>query len=76
MIEMVLDRESDAPVAQGYTVITTEVAFLDAAGDCLQSLHVRGPVLCDWAEALCQARAISYRYMASPTRELLPPALI
>jgi hypothetical protein len=71
MIEMLLDRERDAIVPEEYLIINNEVDFLEAAGTTNVPLHIRGAVLCDWAEAFFQARGIPYRYTESPTRELI-----
>lgn len=74
MNEMLLDREKDAPIPDGYQVIESEVDFLRfATGG--TPLLVRGKSLCQWAEAYCNGRSIPYRELLSPTqslRELVP----
>lgn len=69
MMEMLLDREGDAIVPQGYRVVNTEVDFLRfALGE--QPLLIRGARLCEWAEIFCYGRGILCTETYSLRREL------
>lgn len=66
---MLLDREGDAVVPRDYTVVATEVEFLQLAlGE--QSLLIRGERLCEWAEAFCYGRGIICTETYSLRREI------
>lgn len=77
MTDILLDRIGDAPTPAHYTVITTEVEFLQHAPNPRAPLFVRGKVLCDWAEAFFTGRQRSVEEALSPSAELraLCPAL-
>ncbi len=76
MSPILLDRTGDADLPTGYTLVTTERAFLTAAVQESQ-LMVRGNALCDWAAGFYQGREISVQETESPLVFLhdLVPAL-
>jgi hypothetical protein len=68
MKDALLDRQGNAPVRDGYSLVASEVEFLKlAVGN--NRLQVRG-VICDWALRFCQARALPWREIVSPISEL------
>ncbi len=69
MCSFLLDRNGDARVPEGYTVIDSEVAFLAHAVDDGCWL-IRGARLCDWAEVFLNGRKISWQETLSPIGEL------
>ena len=76
MTMMRLDREGNAPVPDGYILVTTEVDFLKRATSG-EPIHVRGERLCAWAEAFFEAREIQYiesRSYIQELRSVLPEA--
>lgn len=76
MAIMRLDRDGNAPVPDGYILVTTEIDFLRVATE-NRPLHIRGDRLCSWAEAFFNARDIRYQVTPSYLKELrsLLPAL-
>lgn len=69
MSSFLLDRNGDARVPEGYTVIESEVAFLAHAVDSGHWL-IRGARLCEWAETFLNGRKISWQETLSPSREI------
>ncbi len=69
MSHFLLDRDGDARVPQGYTVIDSEVAFLAHALDEANWL-IRGSQLCEWAETFLAGRQVSWQEAYSPSREI------
>lgn len=70
MHEMRLDRKGDAPIPDGYLLITNEIEFLMNAIAEPVPLQVRGDAICDWAEAFFKGRKLPYREVYSPSQEL------
>ena len=69
MPDILLDREGDAALPDGYQYVTSEVEFLLWA-DQTRPLMIRGEGLCNWAEAFYQARGIAYRETRSIKNEI------
>lgn len=69
MALILLDQEGDAPLRDGFHLITSEVEFLQMATAGLD-LHVRGESLCQWAETYYSNRRVPVRYVKSITREM------
>ena len=69
MVRIVLDRERDAPLIDGFHVVSSEVEFLRCATEGL-SLHIQGESLCSWAETFYRGRGIAYREAVSVTKEM------
>lgn len=69
MSDILLDREGDAVLPDGYQLVANEVEFLLWAGQS-RPLMIRGERLCTWAEAFYQARGISYGETRSVKNEI------
>lgn len=69
MDTVLIDRTGDARTPAGYSVIETEVAFLQKATSSGRWL-IRGKRLCDWAEAFLTGRKIDWQEAQSPTAGL------
>jgi len=69
MIEILLDREGDAALPDGYQLVISEVDFLLQADQNLP-LMIRGEKLCTWAEAFYKARGMIYREAKSFKNEI------
>ena len=69
MVRIILDREQDAPLLEGYHVVKTELEFLRYATEGMD-LHIQGEPLCTWAEAFYRGRGITYREATSVTKEM------
>ena len=67
---ILLDRGGDAPVKEGYRVITSEIDFLRLAPE-EPRLLVRGKSLCNWAETYFSALNIHCETISSPSQELM-----
>ena len=70
MSEILLDRGGDAPLPNGYQLVTSEVEFLHLAGQ-NQNLMIRGEKLCAWAEAFYRGRGVDYRESISAQKEII-----
>lgn len=64
-MEILLDREKDCPVPDGFILIENEVDFLRYATSG-QSLLIRGIELCAWAESFYGLRNVPVRVVESP----------
>ncbi len=69
MANILLDPYGDAVIPDGYTLIDSEVAFLESATSQGKWL-IRGRRLCEWAEGFFAGRNIRVQEALSPTREL------
>lgn len=67
--EHLLDPDSLASLPTGYTVVDSEVLFLQQGGG-RQPLLVRGARLCAWAESFFRGRGQSFRYVRPVVEEL------
>ena len=65
MSAILLDRNGDADLPTGCTLVATERAFLEVAGR-EQCLMVRGAALCDWAATFFAGRQIPIQETESP----------
>jgi hypothetical protein len=65
-----LDRRGDAHPKLGCVLIETETEFLQHVRS-EQPLHLRGPLLCDWATQVAQARDWKVEFLSSPATTLL-----
>ena len=63
---ILLDRNADADIPDGYHVVTTERAFLAVAG-IEPRILVRGAVLCDWAAEFYTGRRLDVQETESPS---------
>ncbi len=70
MPKILLDCNNNAIPTAGYTVIDTEVAFLEKAVSG-QALFIRGQRLCAWARDFYDGRGIEYKNAPSPIRDLV-----
>lgn len=70
MYPIILDRDHEAPILEGYVIIETEVQFLLHAND-KQPLVIRGQQLCNWAQNYYDGRNISYKETHSPKAHLI-----
>ena len=70
MRKIILDRYKDAPKMADYTVIKTEVEFLQFATE-NKSLIICGERLCDWALRFYQSRNIPVDEWISPTKAII-----
>lgn len=70
MERILLDRDGDAPIPEGYLLVASEVQFLRQATEPI-ALFIRGQTLCDWAERFYKSRKLAYRFVLSPTKELM-----
>lgn len=70
MERILLDRDGDARIPEGYLLVDSEVEFLKQATEPV-SLLIRGQTLCDWAERFYKSRRLDYRFVLSPTKELM-----
>ena len=69
MEQMLLDRSGLLDAPENYHLVATEVDFLIEALS-KNNLFIQKE-LCNWAEAFCKARGITYRELNSPLKELL-----
>lgn len=69
MALILLDQEGDAPLRDGFHLISSEIEFLRMATSG-KDLHVRGEMLCQWAETYFSNRGTQVRHVKSITREL------
>lgn len=69
MSEILLDREADAALPDGYQLVTSEVEFLLWVGQS-DHLMIRGERLCTWAETFYRARGIFFRETRSVKNEI------
>lgn len=65
---VLLDRAGDALTPNGYLVVSTERALINAIGR--DALMVKGAKLCAWAERICRARERECREIQSPIEAL------
>lgn len=64
-----IDRDSNATVPKGYTLVDTEIEFVKLA-TCGVPIQIRGDSLCRWAIAYFDARRIKYIETQSCREEL------
>jgi hypothetical protein len=67
---IVLDRNREAPIPDGYEIIESEVQFLLHANDKMP-LIIRGQQLCDWAQNYYDGRNITYNEIVLPKVRLV-----
>lgn len=67
---IILDRNHEAPIPDGYEIIESEVQFLLHANDKMP-LIIRGQRLCDWAQNYYDGRNITYNEIVLPKFHLV-----